>query len=83
MCKCHTCELSRRVKRTTANGSHQQKNKLLWVLLDMYFYASDDLNYEKAIADGSWVNSIEIMEHRLKNAKDFRDQKLMLEKLEE
>jgi len=34
----------------------------------MWFHASDSLNYEQAIADGSWPTSVEILERRLRNA---------------
>lgn len=68
-CLCFSCKLSRRMKRTMTNGSHRQKNDLIKELANLWLMESEELNYEQAIADGSWPGSILIMERRLAHAK--------------
>ena len=68
MCTCNLCKFHRRIKRTIKSGSHQQKNRLILELNDLYLHTSHDLDYEKCIADGSWPNSTRILAHRIKNA---------------
>jgi hypothetical protein len=68
MCNCRICRLGRFVNRTVANGSHRQKNRLIRDLEESLFYAEDSLNYERAIADGSWPTAIEILQKRLDSA---------------
>jgi hypothetical protein len=54
------------MNRTIKNGSHRQKNALILELMDLYCHTADDLDYEKAVANGSWPTAMEIMERRLK-----------------
>lgn len=82
-CHCEFCVLHRRYRRTIKNGSHKQKNLLILELMDLYCRVSEDLNYEHAIADGTWLTAVEILEKRLKNATSMRDQQEMLRKLEQ
>src|ERR1700739_4892098 len=71
---CNWCKQYRRVKRTIANGSHQQKNKLIMEMAELYWNTDADLNDENAIADGSWPQAVEILERRLKRAREKADE---------
>lgn len=68
-CNCHFCKLHRRMNRTMHSGSHQQKNALILELMDLWCHTDADLNYEHAVADGSWPTAVEVLERRLENAK--------------
>lgn len=68
-CPCFGCKLNRRSRTVKANGSHKQKNRLIDELMDMWLHESDDNNYNQAILDGSWPQSIEILERQLTKAR--------------
>jgi hypothetical protein len=51
------------------SGSHQQKNALILELMDLWCHADADLNYEHAVADGSWPTAVKVLEQRLERAK--------------
>lgn len=67
-CGCFACKLHRKMKRTMKNGSHQQKNRLIKELGELWLNTSEDLDYHQAIADGSWPTSVEILTHWLEKA---------------
>ena len=73
MCNCDSCKMSRRIRRTMLNGSHQQKNKLINELANLYWHTDADLEYENAVASGDWPQSVEILESRLEIAKAKRE----------
>ena len=67
-CKCAGCNLSKRVELTIKNGSREELVTLIQDLHEGYFMSQEDLSYEKAIADGSWPTSVEILKTRLEKA---------------
>ena len=69
-CICESCQLSRRIRRTKMNGSHQQKNHLIEELANRLIQAEDSLDYEKCVASGSWPTAVKILETRLENVKN-------------
>ncbi len=66
MCNCNYCKDYRKVKIVCKNGSHRQKNKLINELFELYVMTASHLDYEKAIADGTWPNAKDILEQRLR-----------------
>ena len=76
MCVCKFCKQHRRVQRTIKSGSHQQKNKLILELADLYWSTDAALDYEQVIADGSWPQAVEILERRLANARVRQSEEL-------
>ena len=73
MCVCNFCTMRRRVIRTMKSGSHQQKNKLINELADLYWSTDAELDYETAVANGSWPTAVEILERRLEDARKKRN----------
>ena len=69
MCVCDFCTMRRRVIRTMKNGSHQQKNKLINELADLYWSTDAELDYEHSVASGDWPQAVEVLERRLDIAK--------------
>lgn len=71
-CKCDFCKLADRVDATIQKGDHREMVALINDLLDMYVNVDADLDYEKAVADGSWPQSVEILTNRLEKARERR-----------
>ena len=72
MCTCQFCKLSRRVRRTTKNGSRPQMRKLIEELFNRVGNAEENLDYRMAILDGSWPQSVEILERSLVKGKSIQ-----------
>lgn len=68
-CKCDFCKLYRRMNRTIKNGSHQQKNKLIKELMNLWCNADAELEIQTVISVGDWPTSVDILERRLAKAK--------------
>lgn len=73
-CKCDFCRLYRRINMVTRHGSHQQKNRLVRELADLYWNTDFELDYERVVASGDWPTAVEILERRLERAKAKREQ---------
>jgi hypothetical protein len=52
-----------------ANGSHQQKNRLINDLMNQLVQVEEDLSYHEVVLNGSWPSSVEILERALATAK--------------
>jgi len=72
-CLCDWCKFSRRIRRTTKNGSHQQKNRAITEIMSRLVCAEDELNYENVVANGSWPTAVEVLEQRLERAKKLKE----------
>ena len=70
-CPCNYCKFHDKVDEVVSTGSREQLVSLVWEIYEMYSLTDEDLHYEKAIADGSWPNAVEILEKRLENAKNL------------
>lgn len=69
MCTCELCRLSRRARRTSMSGSRPQMRKLIEELFNRAMNAEFDLDYNESVLDGSWPQSVEILERSLEKAK--------------
>jgi hypothetical protein len=56
------------VTRVIKNDAIKPKNVLLKEITDLYWQTDEDLSYERAIADGDWPSSVNILSKRLVNA---------------
>ena len=67
-CNCNFCKMYGRVN-WVMDGCGSVERELIWHLYERAMYSEDDLAYYKAILDGSWPHSVEILERALEKAK--------------
>ncbi len=61
ICKCNLCEKYKRARRIIKSGAKEEMDDLITELLNENLDLSTDLDYYKAIFDGSWPNAKDIM----------------------
>lgn len=66
---CSFCNEIESRDKALKSGSKAELRKQLEYFSEQYWYTSDDLDWHKGVADGSWPHAIEILERWLKNAK--------------
>ena len=74
--KCRICHDAGRIeasRRAIQSGNIPRAFAFLHYWSDRCFHAEADLNYCEAILDGSWPQSVEILERALINAKKRRE----------
>lgn len=65
-CKCKICERTRKTILIADYGSEDEKADYIMELYDLLCCTEADLDYEKAIVDGSWPTADEVIKFRRK-----------------
>lgn len=68
-CECKRCIRHDYAKKITEQGSHQDKSEYICMLLNSMSETEMDLEYAERILDGTWPNSVAILERALVKAK--------------
>lgn len=68
-CQCHHCKLSAEIRAVKKSRDFRKAVRTIDHLANELVQAEEDNNYYRAILDGSWLSSVEILARALANAK--------------
>ena len=75
-CNCEWCQVYQKTLKIKANlNVPEDVRKFVWELFEKWGNTAADHNYLNAIFDGSWPQSVEILQFRLEKAKQIREEK--------
>lgn len=78
-CMCDLCKRYRDVRAMIQSGTREELCQLVTELSNQLVEVECDLNYQSAILDGSWPNSVKLLQKALAKAKAFKKSKADVE----
>lgn len=75
VCQCKFCDFHVRYKEVILLPLPYEAKIFITELFEEWSHSSEDENYHAAILDGSWPQSVEILERALQNAETVRKEK--------
>ena len=83
MCECELCTYHRHVEDVKGRGDVSQMRELIDELYELYSMTDFDLDYHKAIFDGSWPSAKEIALGIVERAEKFEEKQNEIERRRE
>jgi len=73
ICECTLCDLGRQLTSALESHNYQRCAPLLKKFANLWLLCDFDRQYYKMILDGTWPQSVEILERSLERAKKIRN----------
>jgi len=71
-CDCDICQRGRKLQTIIDTLPSKENKKYFTAYVNNMYESEADLEYQNCIMDGSWPQAVEILERRLKLAKEIR-----------